>query len=229
MANRLAGASRQQQHSSSTSYRLLNTHPLPDSIALRPCSRQWAVKKQCRLLPIWVGAWGHSLTITTIHLLSSQGLFCTPTGGHQQFPVSAPSMPPHLAAAAAAAAGYGHRLIGAGQANGCAAALTRRVCSNGIIKRGLRSVQNLPPAGGQPTSSSAPPPSHSSSCSSSSINRSQRCGVCRGCQCKPCGQCTYCQDRCVCHCHSICPQLLHPLPLLKSSVWWTRCQEAILY
>uniref|UniRef100_A0A7E4WA21 CXXC-type domain-containing protein n=1 Tax=Panagrellus redivivus TaxID=6233 RepID=A0A7E4WA21_PANRE len=26
------------------------------------------------------------------------------------------------------------------------------------------------------------------------INRSQRCGVCRGCQCKPCGQCTYCQD-----------------------------------
>uniref|UniRef100_A0A0R3RTG9 CXXC-type domain-containing protein n=1 Tax=Elaeophora elaphi TaxID=1147741 RepID=A0A0R3RTG9_9BILA len=21
-----------------------------------------------------------------------------------------------------------------------------------------------------------------------------RCGVCRGCQCKPCGQCTYCQD-----------------------------------
>ncbi|KAE9418051.1 hypothetical protein Angca_003528 [Angiostrongylus cantonensis] len=28
----------------------------------------------------------------------------------------------------------------------------------------------------------------------SSMNRSQRCGVCRGCQCKPCGQCTYCQD-----------------------------------
>ncbi|UMM25808.1 hypothetical protein L5515_005477 [Caenorhabditis briggsae] len=23
---------------------------------------------------------------------------------------------------------------------------------------------------------------------------SRRCGVCRGCQCKPCGQCTYCQD-----------------------------------
>ncbi|VDN03905.1 unnamed protein product [Thelazia callipaeda] len=29
---------------------------------------------------------------------------------------------------------------------------------------------------------------------SASMNRSQRCGVCRGCQCKPCGQCTYCQD-----------------------------------
>lgn len=29
---------------------------------------------------------------------------------------------------------------------------------------------------------------------STSINRSQRCGVCRGCQCKPCGTCTYCQD-----------------------------------
>uniref|UniRef100_A0A914EI47 CXXC-type domain-containing protein n=1 Tax=Acrobeloides nanus TaxID=290746 RepID=A0A914EI47_9BILA len=28
----------------------------------------------------------------------------------------------------------------------------------------------------------------------SSMNRSQRCGVCRGCQCKPCGTCTYCQD-----------------------------------
>ncbi|GMS88190.1 hypothetical protein PENTCL1PPCAC_10365, partial [Pristionchus entomophagus] len=27
-----------------------------------------------------------------------------------------------------------------------------------------------------------------------SMNRSQRCGVCRGCQCKPCGACTYCQD-----------------------------------
>ncbi|GMR39912.1 hypothetical protein PMAYCL1PPCAC_10107, partial [Pristionchus mayeri] len=27
-----------------------------------------------------------------------------------------------------------------------------------------------------------------------SMNRSQRCGVCRGCQCKPCGTCTYCQD-----------------------------------
>uniref|UniRef100_A0A0K0G0B7 CXXC-type domain-containing protein n=1 Tax=Strongyloides venezuelensis TaxID=75913 RepID=A0A0K0G0B7_STRVS len=26
------------------------------------------------------------------------------------------------------------------------------------------------------------------------MNRSQRCGICRGCQCKPCGHCTYCQD-----------------------------------
>uniref|UniRef100_A0A914V8D1 CXXC-type domain-containing protein n=1 Tax=Plectus sambesii TaxID=2011161 RepID=A0A914V8D1_9BILA len=26
------------------------------------------------------------------------------------------------------------------------------------------------------------------------MNRSQRCGVCRGCQAKPCGNCTYCQD-----------------------------------
>ncbi|CAD5220715.1 unnamed protein product [Bursaphelenchus xylophilus] len=39
-------------------------------------------------------------------------------------------------------------------------------------------------------SSAAPPPAPSTT----SLNRSQRCGVCRGCQCKPCGQCTYCQD-----------------------------------
>lgn len=26
------------------------------------------------------------------------------------------------------------------------------------------------------------------------MNRSQRCGVCSGCQAKPCGQCVYCQD-----------------------------------
>ncbi|KAL3090285.1 hypothetical protein niasHS_006737 [Heterodera schachtii] len=44
------------------------------------------------------------------------------------------------------------------------------------------------------SSAIAPAASTSSSSSSSSINRSQRCGVCRGCQCKPCGQCTYCQD-----------------------------------
>ncbi|VDK79724.1 unnamed protein product [Anisakis simplex] len=25
-------------------------------------------------------------------------------------------------------------------------------------------------------------------------NYFRRCGVCRGCQCKPCGHCTYCQD-----------------------------------
>lgn len=61
----------------------------------------------------------------------------------------------------------------------------------------------------QPSGSSAPStpnptttvPSNTStstnstgSSASSSINRSQRCGVCRGCQCKPCGLCTYCQD-----------------------------------
>lgn len=26
------------------------------------------------------------------------------------------------------------------------------------------------------------------------MNRSQRCGTCRGCQSKPCGRCVYCQD-----------------------------------
>uniref|UniRef100_A0AC34R2V5 CXXC-type domain-containing protein n=1 Tax=Panagrolaimus sp. JU765 TaxID=591449 RepID=A0AC34R2V5_9BILA len=36
--------------------------------------------------------------------------------------------------------------------------------------------------------------SSTSSTSSAAINRSQRCGICRGCQCKPCGTCTYCQD-----------------------------------
>uniref|UniRef100_A0AC35GNE2 CXXC-type domain-containing protein n=1 Tax=Panagrolaimus sp. PS1159 TaxID=55785 RepID=A0AC35GNE2_9BILA len=42
-----------------------------------------------------------------------------------------------------------------------------------------------------PGSSSAPTPTTTTT---AAINRSQRCGVCRGCQCKPCGACTYCQD-----------------------------------
>lgn len=46
------------------------------------------------------------------------------------------------------------------------------------------------PIGSTPGSSS----SSTSSTSSAAINRSQRCGICRGCQCKPCGTCTYCQD-----------------------------------
>lgn len=43
-----------------------------------------------------------------------------------------------------------------------------------------------------PGSSSAPTPPTTTT--TAAINRSQRCGVCRGCQCKPCGTCTYCQD-----------------------------------
>uniref|UniRef100_A0A915C7M5 CXXC-type domain-containing protein n=2 Tax=Parascaris univalens TaxID=6257 RepID=A0A915C7M5_PARUN len=42
--------------------------------------------------------------------------------------------------------------------------------------------------------SQAAPSSGQPALMTSSMNRSQRCGVCRGCQCKPCGQCTYCQD-----------------------------------
>lgn len=45
--------------------------------------------------------------------------------------------------------------------------------------------------GAMPGSSSAPTPTTTST---AAINRSQRCGVCRGCQAKPCSQCTYCQD-----------------------------------
>uniref|UniRef100_A0A915E7S2 CXXC-type domain-containing protein n=1 Tax=Ditylenchus dipsaci TaxID=166011 RepID=A0A915E7S2_9BILA len=61
---------------------------------------------------------------------------------------------------------------------------------------GQPSTAGSPPNGvaGHSTSSAS---STSSSCSAApnpSINRSQRCGVCRGCQCKPCGLCTYCQD-----------------------------------
>lgn len=43
----------------------------------------------------------------------------------------------------------------------------------------------------QPTTTASVP---ATTTTSTSINRSQRCGVCRGCQCKPCGTCTYCQD-----------------------------------
>ncbi|CAD5214676.1 unnamed protein product [Bursaphelenchus okinawaensis] len=52
--------------------------------------------------------------------------------------------------------------------------------------RGNAPVQHI----SVPSSAAPPPPPPSTT----SLNRSQRCGVCRGCQCKPCGQCTYCQD-----------------------------------
>ncbi|KAI1721175.1 CXXC zinc finger domain-containing protein [Ditylenchus destructor] len=44
------------------------------------------------------------------------------------------------------------------------------------------------------SSLSTTPTHQQSGNTTNSINRSQRCGVCRGCQCKPCGVCTYCQD-----------------------------------
>ncbi|KAK0419737.1 hypothetical protein QR680_014298 [Steinernema hermaphroditum] len=62
-------------------------------------------------------------------------------------------------------------------------------------------LQAQPQAPPQAPRYQPPPPTQSgghraqaSSSTPSSMNRSQRCGVCRGCQCKPCGQCTYCQD-----------------------------------
>uniref|UniRef100_A0A0N4U9W8 CXXC-type domain-containing protein n=1 Tax=Dracunculus medinensis TaxID=318479 RepID=A0A0N4U9W8_DRAME len=51
-----------------------------------------------------------------------------------------------------------------------------------LLAAGHTSLNQTTTSNGQPT------------LMTSSMNRSQRCGVCRGCQCKPCGQCTYCQD-----------------------------------
>lgn len=53
-------------------------------------------------------------------------------------------------------------------------------------------VYRQPPIPAAVASASGSTPS--STTTTSSMNRSQRCGVCRGCQCKPCGTCTYCQD-----------------------------------
>ncbi|TKR57615.1 hypothetical protein L596_030294 [Steinernema carpocapsae] len=67
-----------------------------------------------------------------------------------------------------------------------------------ILLQQTQAQQQAPPQAQR--YATAPPPTQAghrntaSSSTPSSMNRSQRCGVCRGCQCKPCGQCTYCQD-----------------------------------
>ncbi|KAF7636900.1 hypothetical protein Mgra_00003640 [Meloidogyne graminicola] len=119
----------------------------------------------------------------TLQTFTNLGIFCPPNA-HQQFSsmpsIPNGSIPPHLAASLAA--GYGQRLMG----GHIIQQQPQQQQSNGST-----TIRNGHLAS---SSSNSHPTGPSSSITSSSINRSQRCGVCRGCQCKPCGQCTYCQD-----------------------------------
>uniref|UniRef100_A0A914HAT9 CXXC-type domain-containing protein n=1 Tax=Globodera rostochiensis TaxID=31243 RepID=A0A914HAT9_GLORO len=102
------------------------------------------------------------------------GLFCAPPGASvPQFPSSVPS-------GAFSLVNYGHRPPMVQQLAAVQQQRQMNSSGNPVRKNGSSATIH----------SSA----STSSTSSSSINRSQRCGVCRGCQCKPCGQCTYCQD-----------------------------------